>query len=396
MPRRLYALMTMPLFFACGGETASVPPAAGPEPATPAASAAPPPVETPPATAAKPALADLEKKAITDWYAAFNAHDTKKLMPLYSADAVAASPGPGGWHETKGGEAISSGFAPLFASMPDLKAAPVRILQKSDLVVVEWAATGTNTGDIMGGPPTNKKAGILGADVFWFAPDGLITRSESFHDQATIAQQLGKMPGKPRDIATLPAGEPVWVMATGMADEDRLVDQWKSTWPAAWNKHDVKAYGDVINDDSAHIPLDSPVDYVGRAALIKEFQMNMKAFPDLTNSIDKAWGFAPDTIVAEMTFTGTMKGSMGPLKATNKSGSSHGLEIDEMKAGKVQRGVTYANGMEFLSSIGALPKPADKNAKAAAPTDKPAKTAAPMDKPAKAAPATDTAKTPKK
>ena len=396
MPRRLYAIVTMPLLFACGGETASVPPATPAAPANPAASAAPPAETSAPATAAKPALADLEKKALTDWYAAFNAHDTKKLMPLYSADAIAASPGPGGWHEVKGGEAIASAFAPIFAALPDLKAAPVRILQKNDLVVVEWAATGTNTGDFMGGPPTNKKTGILGADVFWFAPDGLITRTESFHDQATIAQQLGKMPGKAREIATLPAGDPVWVMATGMADEDRLVDQWKNTWPAAWSKHDVKGYGDVINDDSVHIALHGPVDYVGRAALIKEFQMNMKAFPDFTATIDKAWGFAPDTVVAEMTFTGTMKGAMGPFKATNKTGSSHGLEIDEMKAGKVQRGVTYENGMEFLASIGALPKPADKNAKASGPADKPAKAGAQADKPAKAATATDTTSAPKK
>jgi steroid delta-isomerase-like uncharacterized protein len=209
----------------------------------------------------------------------------------------------------------------------------------------------------MGGPPTNKKAAVWGASVYWFNADGLITRDEQFHDQATIAQQLGKMPGKPRDLATLPEGEPTWVVATGTADEDKLVDAMKATWPATWSRRDPKAYADVITDDALHSEIAGPNDFKGKDACIKECVLYAKAMPDMTVTIDKAWAFAPNVVVAEFTFSGTMKGNIGPFKATNKPLTIHGIDVDVLKDGKMQKAVTYSNGMELLAAVGALPKP---------------------------------------
>jgi steroid delta-isomerase-like uncharacterized protein len=344
---------------ACGGQQAAAPAPAAAS-ATPAPSSAPAPAQASaapaPASAPAPSLADREKKAVSDWFAAFNAHDVKALAALYASDAVLASPGPGGWSEKKGRDTIAPEFAVPFAAMPDLKAAPVRIFQKNDVVVIEWAASGTNTGEFMG-PPTNKKAAVWGASVLWFNADGLITRDEEFHDQATILQQLGKMPGKARDLATLPSGDATLVAAAGTPDEDKLVDQMKATWPATWNKRDPKAYGEVITEDMVHSEIASPNDYKGKEAGVKECAMYAKALPDMTATIDKAWAFAPNIVIAEFTFTGTMKGAIGPFKPTNKPITIHGLDVDEMKDGKLQKAVTYSNGMELLSALGVLPKP---------------------------------------
>jgi steroid delta-isomerase-like uncharacterized protein len=360
MARRLYVAMSLSLLAACGGEEAAAPPPASPAPATPPPEpvATTPPAETaPPPAPPKPSLAELEKKGLADWYAAFNAHDAKKLAASFAADGVSARPGPGGFHEGSGREAIEQAFAPLFAAFPDIKSLPVRVFQKADVIVVEWAATATNTGEFMGSPPTGKKAGIWGADVLWFNDDGLIKRNESFHDDATIAQQLGKMPGKPRELATLPAAEATWVTAAGTPDEDKLVDQMKNTWPATWNKRDAKAYAAVLNDDSAHIEIAGAVDYKGKPALLKELDMYAKALPDMNVTIDKAWGYAPSLVVAEFTFGGTMKGNIGPFKATNKPITIHGLDVDEIKDGKMQKGTTYSNGTELLAALGVMPKP---------------------------------------
>jgi steroid delta-isomerase-like uncharacterized protein len=357
MARRLFAAMMCTLLSACAEENAATPP-----PATAASPATPPPTApvaaTPPTAApeaSKTSLADLEKKALADWYSAFNAHDAKKLASFYAADALSARTGPGGWETKEGPAGIEKGYGPVFAAFPDLKAAPVRVLQKNDLLVVEWAASGTNSGEL-NGPATNKKAAIYGCDVFWFNDAGAIKRQESFHDDTTMLQQIGKMPGKARDLAVLPDKDAEWIVAAGTPEEDALVEKMKNTWPATWNKRDAKAYDAVLNDDSEHNDITIPASTKGRAALLKEFASVSKALPDMVTTIDKAWAFAPNIVVSEITFTGTMKGPLRTLKPTNKPVTIHALEIDELKAGKIQKGTTYSNGLELLAELNMLPK----------------------------------------
>jgi steroid delta-isomerase-like uncharacterized protein len=346
------------LLAACAGkEEVIAPPPPPPAPPT-VASTAPTPTTTPPAaqpTPAKPAIGELEKKTLTDWYAAFNAHDASKLIALCSPDAVFVRLGPGGWSET-GTWGITEAYAPLFAAMPDITAAPVRVLQKDDLLVVEWAVVGTNTGPFEGAKPTNKKVGIRGVTVYWFRPDGLIRRIETVRDDTTVAEQLGKVPGKPREVALLPAKEPVWMTATDTEDEYKLVDQMMATWPAAWNKHDEKAYASVLTDDTLHSDLAGPMDYKGKIANMKELAADMKAFPDMKVTIERAWAFSPNIVVSEFTFSGTMKGNYGALRATRKPVVVHGLEVDELKDGKLLKGYNYENGTELLDQLGLLPK----------------------------------------
>jgi steroid delta-isomerase-like uncharacterized protein len=362
--------MAIAILAGCGGEEASTPPPAAPTAAP--ASAAPVAAATAeaPPPAPKPSLADLEKKTVSEWYTAFNAHDTAKLGSLYAADGVNTRTGPGGWGEGKTGpDAIGKGYAGLFMSFPDLKASAIRVFQKGDLVAIQWAAAGTNSGEMMGAPATNKKAGIYGCDVMWFDDTGAIKRQESFHDDATSMRQIGKLPGKAREVAVLADKDPEWIVAAGTPDEDALVEKWKGTWPASWSKHDAKAYDAALNDDSEHIDYANPADTKGRAALIKEYETFAKTFPDMAATVEKAWGFAPNTVLAEVTFTGTQKGALGPLKASNKPVTVHVFEIDELKDGKLQKGYSYSNQTELLAAVGALPKP--KAPKAGA-TDKPA------------------------
>ncbi len=377
MTRRFSSAIAIAILAGGGGEQAATPPPAAPSAAP--APAAPPPAasaEAPPAAPPKVALVDLEKKAVEEWYAAFNAHDAKKLGSLYASDAVSTRPGPGGWSEPLAGQdAIAGSFTGLFTGFPDLKSAPVRIFQKHDLVVIEWAAVGTNSGEMMGGPATNKKGGIYGCDLLWFDDSGAIKKQETYHDDTTLLRQLGKMPGKAPKLALLPEKDAEWVVATGIADEDTLVDKMKSTWPATWSKHDVKGYDAVLDDDSEHVDYSVPTEFKGRAANLKELEMYSKAMPDLSITIDKAWGFAvASTVVAEFTATGTLKGNLGPLKANGKVITIHGLDIDELKDGKLEKAYTYANGMEMLAAAGVLPRPkAPKGAPADQPAVKPAK-----------------------
>jgi steroid delta-isomerase-like uncharacterized protein len=362
MAHRIHVALVFMLLSACGtSEEVTAPPRAPIVPPPPVASANPTEeAPTTPAapTPAKPALAELEKNTLFAWYAAFNAHDGNKLRELYAPYASIASIGPSGWSELPGGSnAIDSTYAPLFIAMPNIRAAPVRVLAKDNLLVVEWAAVGTNSGKLEGAPPTNKRVGVRGVTLYWFDAEGLIARVRTVHDETTVAQQLGKMPGRPREVATLPEKDPVWITASGSEDEYGLIDQMMATWPSAWSKRDAKAYAAALTDDALRTDLAGPLDFKGKIANLKELAANAKAFPNMKMTIERAWAFSPNIVVSEFTFTGTMKGSYGAFKATKKPITVHGVEVDELKDGKLLKTSTYENGIELLGQLSVLPPP---------------------------------------
>ncbi len=340
---------------ACGGEE-NKPPATAPTTTAPATTPAPTPTTTasaePPA-APKPTLAELQKKAIADDLAAWNAHDSKKLAMLYADDAVMASPGAEGLKETKGRAEIEKTFAHLVMAFPDMKFGYSRIFQRGDTLIAEWVCSGTDTGGIMG-KPTNKKMGFNAVSVMWFGENGKIKREHAYYDEMTMAGQLGqgdpKM--KPRGLAEVPAGEPKWVTD---AENPKTTEAATSMY-TAFEKKDEKAFLGLLTDDSVHVDYSMPSDTKGKADAKKGFAMMTASFPDMKMTPTKTWTFG-DIAVVEYVATGTFKKPMMGMKATNKTGTIHGVDIMELKDGKFAKGTSYSNGMEFAAQYGLLPPP---------------------------------------
>ena len=394
--RALSAVAVAILFSACGGEEATTPPPVAP---TATVAATPPPAPTPSATveappAPKPTLAEMQKKSVANDIAAWAAHDTKKLADAYADDAVMASPGMNGMEEVKGKAAIEKMFVQLNAGFPDMKFGVSRVFQRGDVLIQEWTASGTNTGEFMGAPATGKKMGFNAVSVLWFGDDGKVKREHAYYDQMTIGGQLGK--GDPkmpvRAVAEVPTGEPKWITD---AENPKAVESAKAIYPAMAGKDD-KAFLALLTDDAEHIDMTMPQSMKGKDNAKKEFAMYKKAFPDMAMTTTNAWGFG-DYVIAEVVATGTFKGNMGPIKATNKSGTIHGVDVFETKDGKLSKVTSYGSGLEFASVYGLMPKPKDakpadkakpapakgeaKPAGSAAPA-KPAGSAAPAPKPA--------------
>lgn len=79
------------------------------------------------------------------------------------------------------------------AAFPDLNITVDEVVAEGDKVAGRWTATGTNTGSLMGMPPTGKHATITGISILTFA-GGQITEQRTNWDTMGMLQQLGIIP----------------------------------------------------------------------------------------------------------------------------------------------------------------------------------------------------------
>lgn len=93
---------------------------------------------------------------------------------------------------------------------------------------------------------------------------------------------------------------------------------------------------------------------------IKDLKQDLGAWfasmPDLHFTIDRM--SADSNLVWVMyTLTGTMKGDMGPMKATNKSMKIGGIDVIQIKDGKATDRWGYEDEMGMMSQLGCMPPP---------------------------------------
>ncbi len=80
-----------------------------------------------------------------------------------------------------------------------------QIIAEGDLVMVRWQSGGTQTGEMLGIPPTGKTTNVTGVDLFRIA-DGKITELWQEWDVMQYMQQLGVIPSsstRPADVSVV-------------------------------------------------------------------------------------------------------------------------------------------------------------------------------------------------
>jgi steroid delta-isomerase-like uncharacterized protein len=362
---------------ACGGEAR--PPQPPPSlPAPTASVTAPVPTAAPPPPPAKPRLSELIPQTLKGIDDAFNAHDAQKMASYYADDAAVYTYGGGETH-SKGD--LENSIAQLFAAFDDAKSAPDRVFVKNNVAVVELTWTGTMTADFMAMKATKKQAGEMRLHVMWFDDDGLVKEVHQYGDSAGVMSQVAGKRGAP-PVPMLRTNPPEVHAAQGTPDgtsagplqrsrhldEDKLAD-WGKAIDDAFNRDDPKAVAAGMADDA-----DYWLNFTGQPAMKgkKELLAGLggwfKAFPDQKWTVTNAWGIDGYAIV-EHAMSGTQKGPLGPIPASNKSVTAwHWVDIMQPAAdGKVQHGWGYANLYEMMAQTGTLKKPAEN---AAAPPKK--------------------------
>ena len=82
----------------------------------------------------------------------------------------------------------------MHTAIPDTHWTTEEVLVEGNKAVERWSATGTNTGSLMGMPPTGKSASVTGINIFRWDNNGKIVETWGNWDQLGMMQQFGIIP----------------------------------------------------------------------------------------------------------------------------------------------------------------------------------------------------------
>lgn len=119
-----------------------------------------------------------------------NAHDPAMLDSFITADYIEHQTDPQ-YPNTLDG--LKARFKDLFVAYPDFHAQVNFVVSHADTIVAETTITGTNSGTMMGMPPTNKQIHVDDMDVVRIV-NGKAVEHWGFVEEMKMMQQLGLMP----------------------------------------------------------------------------------------------------------------------------------------------------------------------------------------------------------
>src|SRR5262245_35035082 len=118
---------------------------------------------------------------------AFAAGDTASLEEIVAEDVVDHTPRPG---QPPGRQPLLDAVAGFAAGFPDLEITVEQVVAEGDLVVQYGVMTGTNAGEWLGMPATNRPVSVAFMDMHRVV-GGTVTESWHLEDIAGMLQQLG-------------------------------------------------------------------------------------------------------------------------------------------------------------------------------------------------------------
>ena len=124
-------------------------------------------------------------------FEAWNAHDPDRLAALLDEGFVGESDTLP--DSTRGREAEKQVLQMYTRAFPDLHFDIEQMIASQDYVVTRWRAIGTHRGELMGIPPTNRRAETHGCAVNELKK-GKVIHGWIYWDTGTLLRQLGVMP----------------------------------------------------------------------------------------------------------------------------------------------------------------------------------------------------------
>jgi steroid delta-isomerase-like uncharacterized protein len=127
-------------------------------------------------------------KLVRQMFDAWNGHDPDRLLKLLDEKYMSESDTlPSPIHGRDGARQFMQVYVKAF---PDLHIDVTQILTDSDYVVARWTAKGTHRGELMGIPPTNRRAITNGCSVVQVRA-GKVIHEWLYWDTGHLLKQLG-------------------------------------------------------------------------------------------------------------------------------------------------------------------------------------------------------------
>jgi steroid delta-isomerase-like uncharacterized protein len=138
------------------------------------------------------------------YFDAWNRRDVDAVLATFGPDGTYCDPVTGGRLH---GEALKGYMAGLWSAFPDLNfEIASKGLAEENLVAAQWIMRGTNTGSMMGLPPTGKTVTVHGAD-FIRVSGGRIQTVDGYFDSRAVPDQLGlQVLVQPRELGPFAFG----------------------------------------------------------------------------------------------------------------------------------------------------------------------------------------------
>jgi steroid delta-isomerase-like uncharacterized protein len=127
-------------------------------------------------------------KIVRQMFDAWNAHDPDRLLKFLDEKFVSESDtNPGA---RAGRDAARQTMMTYVKAFPDLHFEVSQTVAEGEFVVSRWTATGTHRGDLMGIPPTNRRAVTNGCSVAQIK-NGRAVHDWIYWDTGHMLKQLG-------------------------------------------------------------------------------------------------------------------------------------------------------------------------------------------------------------
>jgi len=124
-------------------------------------------------------------------------------------------------------------------------------------------------------------------------------------------------------------------------------------WAAHWSSHEVDHLLSLFTDDCLYEDVTFGVVNHGKAELKAFADGIFAAFPDFKVELTTSF-IAGDWAVMEWIISGTHKGDLPGMPATNKTFSIRGATILELRLGKIKRNSDYWDLATFLKEVGLM------------------------------------------
>ena len=132
--------------------------------------------------------AGAQTSVLNEYTAAWNSHDTEKVVSFFTDGCVYEELGLGVIKHGK--EELRAFINSFFATFPDTNFELKSSFISGNWYAAEWVWTGTHKGNMPGLPATGKRFSIRGVSVGEFN-EGKIKRNSDYYNKMDFLQQIG-------------------------------------------------------------------------------------------------------------------------------------------------------------------------------------------------------------